>query len=87
MRYPDAHGRADEATRPAHEEKSSRQTFLKDMIQHHRRADGGGICRLHGAAQDDLVQVPSDVNIDQTTEIARMEKMLKVMINFGDEQH
>jgi hypothetical protein len=37
----------------------------------------------YGAAQDDLVfKFASDVNVDQATEIARMEKML-VAISIG----
>ncbi|MDQ6831647.1 MAG: DUF305 domain-containing protein [Gemmatimonadota bacterium] len=59
--------------------------FLIDMIQHHN-----GAVRMvkelfdtYGAGQDELVfKFASDVNIDQTTEIARMEKML-LTVNFG----
>ena len=53
--------------------------FLTDMIQHHR----GAVTMVkqlfdsYGAAQDELVfKFASDVNVDQTTEIARMERML-----------
>ena len=53
--------------------------FLTDMIQHHR----GAVSMVHalfeseGAGQDELVfKFASDVNVDQTTEIARMERML-----------
>ena len=53
--------------------------FLQDMIQHHR----GAVSMVHdlfetqGAGQDEMVfKFASDVNVDQTTEIARMEKML-----------
>jgi uncharacterized protein (DUF305 family) len=53
--------------------------FLTFMIQHHR----GAVSMVHdlfgswGAGQDELVfKFASDVNVDQTTEIARMEKML-----------
>ena len=63
--------------------------FLKDMIQHHQGAVQmvKELFDSYGAAQDDLVfKFASDVNVDQTTEIARMEKML-VAINFGIEQH
>ncbi|HKW12178.1 MAG TPA: DUF305 domain-containing protein, partial [Gemmatimonadaceae bacterium] len=63
--------------------------FLKDMIQHHQGAVQmvKKLFDSYGAAQDDLVfKFASDVNVDQTTEIARMEKML-VAINFGIEQH
>ncbi|HYK09753.1 MAG TPA: DUF305 domain-containing protein [Gemmatimonadales bacterium] len=55
--------------------------FLQDMIQHHK----GAVQMVHelfeseGAAQDDIVfKVASDINVDQTTEIARMEKMLTI---------
>jgi uncharacterized protein (DUF305 family) len=53
--------------------------FLQDMIQHHK----GAVSMVHdlfetqGAGQDEMVfKFASDVNIDQTTEITRMEKML-----------
>jgi len=53
--------------------------FLQDMIQHHK----GAVSMVHdlfetqGAGQDEMVfKFASDVNVDQTTEIARMEKML-----------
>ena len=63
--------------------------FLTGMIQHHN-GEVQMVKELfdsYGAAQDDLVfKFASDVNVDQTTEIARMEKML-VAINFGIEQH
>lgn len=55
--------------------------FLTFMIQHHR----GAVSMVHdlfetqGAGQDELVfKFASDVNVDQTTEIARMEKMLAI---------
>jgi uncharacterized protein (DUF305 family) len=55
------------------------KTFLQGMIQHHR----GAVSMVHdlfetqGAGQDETVfKCASDVNVDQTTEIARMEKML-----------
>jgi uncharacterized protein (DUF305 family) len=55
--------------------------FLTFMIQHHR----GAVSMVHdlfesqGAAQDELVfKFASDVNVDQTTEIARMERMLAI---------
>jgi uncharacterized protein (DUF305 family) len=53
--------------------------FLTLMIQHHR---GAVIMVQHlfdsyGAAQDETVfKLASDINVDQTTEIARMERML-----------
>lgn len=59
--------------------------FLTGMIQHH----GGAISMVnklfssYGAGQDELVfKFASDVNVDQTTEIARMQKML-VNVIFG----
>jgi uncharacterized protein (DUF305 family) len=56
--------------------------FLISMIEHHR----GAVTMVHelfatdGAGLDDLVfQFASDVQVDQTTEIARMELMLAAM--------
>lgn len=56
--------------------------FLTFMIQHHR----GAVSMVHdlfeseGAGQDELVfKFASDVNVDQTTEIARMERMLALV--------
>ena len=53
--------------------------FLTFMIQHHR----GAVVMVqqlfgsYGAAQDEIVfKLASDINVDQTTEIARMERML-----------
>jgi uncharacterized protein (DUF305 family) len=53
--------------------------FLTYMIQHHK----GAVSMVHdlfesqGAGQDEAVfKFASDVNVDQTTEIARMQKML-----------
>jgi uncharacterized protein (DUF305 family) len=53
--------------------------FLTLMIQHHR----GAVVMVqqlfasYGAAQDETVfKLASDINVDQTTEIARMERML-----------
>ena len=63
--------------------------FLTFMIQHHRGAVQmvKDLFESYGAAQDDLVfKFASDVQVDQTTEIARMQRML-VAINFGIEQH
>ena len=62
--------------------------FLTFMIQHHQGAVQmvKELFASYGAAQDDLVfKFASDVQVDQTTEIARMEKML-VAINVGIEQ-
>jgi uncharacterized protein (DUF305 family) len=59
--------------------------FLTYMIQHHR----GGVIMVtelfgaQGAAQDETVfKMASDINVDQTTEIARMQKMLAELV-FG----
>lgn len=53
--------------------------FLTFMIQHHRGAVSmvKELFGTYGAAQDQSVfKLASDVNVDQTTEIARMERML-----------
>jgi uncharacterized protein (DUF305 family) len=57
--------------------------FLTYMIQHHR----GAVTMVQqlfgseGAAQDEIVfKFANDVNVDQSTEIARMEKMLVAII-------
>jgi uncharacterized protein (DUF305 family) len=53
--------------------------FLQDMIQHHRGAIEmvRSLFATPGAGQDEMVfKFASDVNVDQTTEIARMERML-----------
>ena len=55
------------------------QLFLTFMIQHHRGAVQmvKELFGSYGAAQDDLVfKFASDVQVDQTTEITRMEQML-----------
>ncbi|MDP3910172.1 MAG: DUF305 domain-containing protein [Gemmatimonadales bacterium] len=56
--------------------------FLRYMIQHHR----GAVAMVHelfgtdGAAQDEVVfKLASDIQVDQITEIARMELMLEEM--------
>jgi len=49
------------------------------MIQHHKGAVSmvKDLFDSYGAGQDEVVfKFASDVNVDQTTEIARMEKML-----------
>ena len=63
------------------------RTFLRFMIQHHR----GAVTMVHdlfatdGAAQDEVVfKLASDIQVDQTTEIARMELMLAEMNDAGD---
>jgi len=56
--------------------------FLTFMIQHHSGAVDmvKELMASPGAAQDDFVwKLASDINVDQTTEIARMEKMLFLM--------
>jgi uncharacterized protein (DUF305 family) len=53
--------------------------FLMFMIQHHRGAVSmvKELFDSYGAGQDETVfKFASDVNVDQSTEIARMEKML-----------
>ncbi len=56
--------------------------FLRSMIQHHR----GAVVMVqdlfgsYGAGQDELIfKFASDVNVDQTTEIARMQRMLAAL--------
>jgi uncharacterized protein (DUF305 family) len=52
------------------------------MIQHHRGAVAmvEKLFASYGAAQDQTVfKFASDVNVDQTTEIARMELMLDAL--------
>ena len=63
--------------------------FLQDMIQHHK----GAVSMVHdlfetqGAGQDETVfKFASDVNVDQTTEITRMEKMLFALTIEGNGQ-
>jgi uncharacterized protein (DUF305 family) len=53
--------------------------FLTYMIQHHRGAIAmvKTLFGTYGAGQDDTVfRFASDVNVDQSTEVARMEQML-----------
>jgi uncharacterized protein (DUF305 family) len=53
--------------------------FLRFMIQHHRGAVSmvKDLFGTNGAAQDEAVfKFANDVNVDQSTEIARMERML-----------
>jgi uncharacterized protein (DUF305 family) len=55
------------------------ELFLTFMIQHHRGAVGmvKDLLASSGAAQDRTVfKLASDVNVDQSTEITRMERML-----------
>lgn len=56
--------------------------FLALMIQHHRGAVAmvKDLFSSYGAAQDETVfKFASDVNVDQSTEIERMEKMLAAL--------
>ena len=53
--------------------------FLTGMIQHHRGATSmvSKLFGTEGAGQDETIfKFASDVNVDQTTEIARMQRML-----------
>ena len=57
--------------------------FLTFMIQHHRGAVGmvDTLFGTYGAGQDEAVfKFASDVQVDQRTEIARMERMLAELI-------
>jgi uncharacterized protein (DUF305 family) len=59
--------------------------FLTYMIQHHKGAVSmvKALFGSYGAGQDEVVfKFASDVNVDQTTEIARMEKLL-VSVTLG----
>jgi uncharacterized protein (DUF305 family) len=61
--------------------------FLVDMMQHHRGAVSmvKDLFASYGAAQDEVVfKFANDVNVDQTTEIARMEKMLVALMVGGE---
>jgi uncharacterized protein (DUF305 family) len=63
--------------------------FLTYMIQHHRGALQmvQDLFGTYGAGQDETVfKFASDVNVDQTTEIARMQRMLTAMIFGADPQ-
>ncbi len=56
--------------------------YLTGMIQHHRGATSmvRDLFGTEGAAQDETIfKFANDVNVDQTTEIARMERMLAAM--------
>ena len=56
--------------------------FLTFMLQHHRGAVTmvKELFDTYGAAQDEIVfKFASDVNVDQQTEIARMQRMLAVL--------
>lgn len=56
--------------------------FLSGMIQHHQGAVSmvADLFNTFGAAQDELTfKFASDVQVDQTTEIARMQRMLVML--------
>jgi len=56
--------------------------FLTYMIEHHRGATAmvDTLFSTDGAAQDEAAfKLASDINVDQTTEIARMEQMLRAL--------
>lgn len=60
--------------------------FLTYMIQHHQGAVGmvHELFGTGGAGQDeDAFRLASDVQVDQITEIARMERMLSAMTDHG----
>jgi uncharacterized protein (DUF305 family) len=62
--------------------------FLTYMIQHHRGAVTmvHGLFSTDGAAQDEAAfKLASDIQVDQTTEIARMELMLEALPTTGRE--
>jgi uncharacterized protein (DUF305 family) len=57
--------------------------FLTFMIQHHKGAVSmvRDLFGSNGAAQDETVfKFANDVSVDQSTEIARMEKMLAALM-------
>lgn len=57
--------------------------FLTFMIQHHTGAISmvKTLFSSYGAGQDELVfKLASDINVDQTTEVARMQKMLAAIL-------
>jgi uncharacterized protein (DUF305 family) len=56
--------------------------FLTGMIRHHQGAVTmvKELVSAPGSAQDDFIfKLASDINVDQTTEIARMQRMLAAM--------
>jgi uncharacterized protein (DUF305 family) len=60
--------------------------FLQFMIQHHRGATSmvEQLFATDGAGQDEGVfKLASDINVDQVTEIARMERMLLDVLTEG----
>jgi uncharacterized protein (DUF305 family) len=80
MLTPEQMARLEQARGPAFD-----QLFLQMMIQHHRGAVAmvTELFGSYGAGQDETVfKFASDVNVDQTTEIARMQRMLADLL-FG----
>jgi uncharacterized protein (DUF305 family) len=64
--------------------------FLIRMIEHHRGAVVmvDALLEADGAAQDPAVfRLASDVHTDQTTEIARMQRLLATLLGGRDPQH
>lgn len=62
------------------------RSFLTLMIQHHRGAVAmvRQLFGSYGAGQDQTVfKFASDVDVDQTTEIARMERMVAALPQAG----
>lgn len=63
--------------------------FLTSMIQHHKGATAmvRELFATDGAGQDeDVFRLATDVNVDQITEINRMEAMLKAMSGTGGQR-
>lgn len=61
--------------------------FLTYMIQHHRGAVTmvGDLFEIDGAGQDEAIfKLASDINVDQITEIDRMERMVAALPAKGD---
>lgn len=59
--------------------KAFDELFLRYMMQHHRGAVAmvKQLFSTYGAGQDDTIfKMATDINVDQTTEIARMERLL-----------
>jgi uncharacterized protein (DUF305 family) len=80
MLTPEQMAQLDAARGPAFD-----RLFLTLMIQHHRGATAmvRELFGSYGAAQDETVfKFASDVNVDQTTEIERMRRML-IDLTFG----
>ena len=77
MLTPEQMARLDQARGPAFD-----RLFLTSMIQHHRGAVSmvDALFNTPGAARDETVfKFANDVNVDQSTEIARMETMLAAL--------